>query len=435
MKKLAQHFFLLLLFIPSITIAQSESGSELLDILSNTSEISDITTLSNSIYPEKYELYLTNPIDWNDPNSSTFKSRIILCYKGMDYPTVIVTEGYYANYASYPTYEEELSHLFNSNVIVCEHRYYGKSVPDSLDWHYLTVDNALADIHHARTLFGSIFKNKWISTGISKGGQTTMFYCAKYPDDVDVSVAYVAPLNKSVEDGRHEPFLANKVGTEDERKIVLSAQLELLKRKPQLLSSFQNYCQSHDYNYQAPIEDIYDYCVMELPFAFWQWGTPIKRIPSLNDNDNEWFKFMIAISEPDYFSYPVPTTPFFVQAAYELGYYGYSLDNLSDLTSVKETHNYLRDLMLPPDAKDIEFNSNLYNTTRNYLINHDPKLIFIYGENDPWSASGVCEWLDCSSKDNMKIFVQPKGSHTTRIRTMPNHLYKEIMSLLTKWLQ
>ena len=38
-----------------------------------------------------------------------------------------------------------------------------------------------------------------------------MFYRTYFPDDVDISVPYVAPLNQSLEDGRHEPFqLSNK---------------------------------------------------------------------------------------------------------------------------------------------------------------------------------------------------------------------------------
>ena len=424
---------LLFLIIPLVSFSQPES--ELLQKLSDITELSDISNLESSIYPEKYVMFLSNPIDWNNPNGDKFKSRLIVCYRGMDCPTVIVTEGYYANYALYPSYEEELSHLFNTNVIVCEHRYYGKSVPDSIDWQYLTVDNALADIHHARTLFGDIFKGKWISTGISKGGQTTMFYRAAYPNDVDVSVSYVAPLNKSVEDGRHEIFLASKVGSESERALLFNAQRELLKRKPRLMPLFKDYITKYDYNYQTKLEDVFDYCIFELPFAFWQWGTSFETIPSIDANDNDWFRFMMKVSEPDYFSYPTPTTPFFVQAAYELGYYGYSMDGLADLCSVTDTHNYLRDLMLPPDAKNIVFNDELYKNTVEYLMNNDPKHIFIYGENDPWSASGVCEWLDCSQKENMRIYVQPNGSHKARIRTMPNSIYKEIMSRMTEWLK
>jgi len=425
----------LLFLLLGFSIIKAQDESDLLKQISNCSEISDIESLSSSVYKEKYVMYLNNPINWSDPNSDTFKSRLILCYKGIDRPTVIVTEGYYANYALYPSYEDEISHLFNTNVIVCEHRFFGKSIPDSLNWKDLTVENALADIHHARKIFGKIFKGKWICTGISKGGQTTMFYKTQYPEDSDIGVAYVAPLNKGVEDGRHEEFLSNSVGTESERNMVFLAQRELLKRKPSIISMFEKYSAEHNYNYRKSINEIYDYCIFELPFAFWQWGTPINKIPSLDASNQEWFNFLIKISDPDYFSYPTATTPFFVQAAYELGYYGYSTKGLEDLCNVQDTHNYLYSLMLPPDANDIVFNKSLYEQTVDYLRNNDPKLIFIYGENDPWSASGVCQWLDCSEKCNMKVFIQPRGSHTARIRTMPNNIYREIMSCMTKWLE
>ena len=92
---------------------------------------------------------------------------------------------------------------------------------------------------------GQLFKGKWISTGTSKGGQTTMFYRAYYPDDVDASVSYVAPLNRSVEDGRHEVFLAKKAGTAEERAIVLKAQQEMLKRRATMVPRFQGYCEKY----------------------------------------------------------------------------------------------------------------------------------------------------------------------------------------------
>lgn len=425
---------LLFYFIPVLAFSQIDTTEFVTEML-KCPELSIAQSLEGANYEEKYVVYLTNKLDWSDQNSETFQSRVIVCFKGMDRPTVIVTEGYYAHYALFYGYEDEISHLFDTNVIVCEHRYYGESVPENADWKYLTLDNALADLHHARTVFGRIFSSKWISTGISKGGQTTMFYRAYYPEDVDISVSYVAPLNKNVEDGRHEPFLANKVGTEEQRNQLFAAQREILSRKSTLLSRFEELCKKEDYEFQAPIEDIYDYCVFELPFAFWQWGTPFSRIPTKTASDDEWFRFFTTISEPDYFSYPTPTTPFFVQAAYELGYYGYSMEGLEELCSVKSTHNYLKQLMLPPDAKEITFHDELYNRTVKYLKENDPRHIFIYGENDPWSSSGVIDWLDCSEKNNMRIYIQPRGSHTARIRTMPNKIYREIMTRLTEWLQ
>jgi hypothetical protein len=70
-----------------------------------------------------------------------------------------------------------------------------------------------------------------------------------------------------------------------------------------------------------------------------------------------------------------------------------------------------------------------------YLKKNDPKHIFIYGEIDPWFASGVAGWLDCSKKQNMRVYVQPRGSHRARIGNMPEGMKAEIMSRLTEWLK
>ena len=126
---------------------------------------------------------------------------------------MIVTEGYGAGYALRPTYREELSELFDANMIFVEHRYFLESTPEPCDWQYLTAENSAEDLHAVTTAFKTLYPGKWISTGISKGGQTSLLYRVFFPDDVDVSVPYVAPLCYAREDGRHEPFL-RRVGTE-----------------------------------------------------------------------------------------------------------------------------------------------------------------------------------------------------------------------------
>ena len=430
-------FRLLFISIMSLAfhIANCQTYSSFKSALESQPEISNISELTNDIFPEKYAMSVRQSLDWTSPSSEKFDERVIVGFRGYDRPTVIVTEGYFAHYALNPRYEEELSRMFDANLIVCEYRYFGESVPSVNSWDYLTVDNSLADLHHVRDIFGRLFKGKWISTGISKGGQTTMFYRATYPDDVDVSVSYVAPLNRGIEDGRHEPFLNDKVGTSEERSEILSCQRELLSRKSRLLPRFEMYAKLHSYTYQAPISEIYDYCVLELPFALWQWGTPVHDIPSSSASDDDWFSFFTKISEPDYFSSPSDFTPFFVQAARELGYYGYSLKGLKDLSSLKSSRGYLHRLMLPSDARLIKFDKRLYKRTVKYLKKSDPRHIFIYGEIDPWSSSGVLGWLDCSKKKNMRIFVKPRGSHTSRIGNMPDDIKSEIVSLLTKWLE
>ena len=428
-------FFFFSLAIFSLSAKAQENNSELYKRLNSVPDILSIDKLKTDCFSEKYCLFVEQEVDWKNKTSGKFGQRIILCFKGYDRPTLLVTEGYFAQYGLNPTYEEELSRMFDTNIILCEYRYFGLSAPQVPDWQYLTVDNSLSDLHHVRELFRPFFKGKWISTGISKGGQTTMFYRATYPDDVDVSVSYVAPLNKKVEDGRHEPFLEKEVGTAQERDVIKKAQIEILSRKEKLLPMFTANAKRHNFSYQASDSEIFDYCVFELPFAFWQWGTSIEAIPSHNSSDEEWFSFFIKISESDYFSYPSAFTPFFIQAARELGYYGYSTKGLKKYLKAKKTKNYLHRLMLPENAKQIRFDNSLYKRTVKYLKQSDPKHIFIYGETDPWSASGVAKWLDCSKKKNMHVYVQPKGSHKARISNMPNEMRNEITNRLTEWLQ
>ncbi len=398
--------------------------------------VSEVQPLETTCFKEKYVLKMEQQVDWKTSAKGTFGERIFVGMKGLDKPTVIVTEGYSASYGLNPGYEEELSRLFDANVVLCEYRYFSQSVPVPTNWDYMTVDNSLADYHHVRQVFGQLFKGKWISTGISKGGQTTMFYRATYPDDVDVSVSYVAPLNRAVEDGRHEKFLAKKVGTKEERKLIRQAMQELMKRKPELMKLFHAYCEENDYQFLMSEEDVYDYCVLEFPFALWQWGTPVSTIPELtSDEDDEvWFDCLMKVSSPDYFAYPSQYMPFDVQAAKELGYYGYSLKPIKKWTSLKSTKGYLKKMWLPDSLRKYDFDPALYKRTVKYLKKEDPKHIFIYGEIDPWSSSGVCTWLNCKKKKNMRVYVQPRGSHKARINNMPERMKTEIINRLTNWL-
>lgn len=397
--------------------------------------ISAVERLETSKFSEKYTMRIRQNVDGDTPDKGTFNQRIVVGFKDYEKPTVIVTEGYWGDYAYNKHYAEELCDMFDANIIHCEYRYFGPSTPTPTNWDYMTVDNSLRDYHHIRTLFGKVFKGKWISTGISKGGQTTMFYRATYPNDVDVSVSYVAPLNRAVEDGRHEKFLSKQVGTKAERKVILNAQKEIMKRKQRLMPLFNKYNKEKNLKYKLSEEDIFDYTVLEYPFALWQWGTSVETIPAQDSSDEVWFNHLMEIAGPDYFADPNRYMPFDVQALRELGYYGYDMKPFKKWMSIKSTKGYLKKIMLPDSFANLEFDSALYERTVKYLKENDPKHIFIYGEIDPWSASGVCTWLDCSKKQNMRVYVQPRGSHKARISNMPDDMKKEIVERLMEWLK
>lgn len=431
MKHMHIRYAALLLFALLSASVSSFAQTVLEQKISAISAIKEIRPLETSEFSEKYVTYFTQPLDHRHPEKGSFRQRVIVSHVGFDRPTVIVTEGYGAAYALRSQYREELSKLLNANMIFVEYRYFLESTPEPKDWQYLTAESSADDLHAITTAFKNIYPGKWIATGISKGGQTTLLYRTFYPDDVDISVPYVAPLCYGVEDGRHEPFLHN-VSTAENRKKIEDFQLEALKRKATLLPRFEKYCTEKNYSFRAPIEEIYDYSVLEYSFALWQWGTPISSIPATTASDDEIFSHLLAISEPGYFTADSPNASFFVQAARELGYYGYDVQPFKQYLSIQSSEGYLHRLMLPEELKDMPFDKTLSKKITKFLKKQDPKMIFIYGQNDPWTAAGVT-WL--KNKKNIHVFIQPNGSHLARINTLPETEKAKVMELINGWLK
>src|SRR5690606_40029894 len=95
---------------------------------------------------------------------------------------------------------------------------------------YLTNKQTDMDLHNIVKYFRKLYRSRWVSTGISKGGTTAIIHRAFYPDDVDLTVSYVAPLNFAREDERLISFF-DKVGTEEIRARIRDFQIEVLSRR------------------------------------------------------------------------------------------------------------------------------------------------------------------------------------------------------------
>lgn len=419
---------LLLCLILSFT-AWAAPG-ELREKLADLKDISNIDTLASEEFTEKYVMFIDQPLDHHHPEAGSFKQRIFVSHVGFDRPTVLVTEGYGGAYGMNPRYREELSRLFDANIVFVEHRYFLESTPSPLNWDYLTAENSAYDLHHVFTVMKQIYPKKWISTGISKGGQTTIIYRTFFPDDVDISVPYVAPVCRGVEDGRHEPFL-RQVSTGKDRRKIQDFQLEVLKRKSEMLPLLKTYCEEKNYSFRIPLEEVLDYCVLEYSFALWQWGTPLSTIPDSKAETQELFNHLMVISEPSYFAENQPNVSFFVQAARELGYYGYDTKPFRNYLSIESSKDYLHRIMLP-EGIDITFNPALHDKIMAFLEENDPKMIFIYGGNDPWTSAGITH---LKGKKNMMTAIQPGGSHLARINTLPKELQEKVINRIKKWLE
>ena len=401
---------LLLLLLSNRMVAQ-----DLLQFMKQRPEIKQIEEISgNHNFKHTYEIKVRQPLNYADTTAGFFLQRVFVAEKQAESPTVLITEGYNAAYAAKPDYINELSDILKANQICIEHRYFGESCPDSMAWDYLTVENAANDDHRIVELFKPYFKGKWLNTGISKGGQTALAHRTFFPNDVDLTVAYVAPLNFGVEDGRHEGFLRS-VGTQADRDSIQNFQIEILKRRESMTALLRRLSEEKGWDSKLTYDQMLDFVVLEYPFAFWQWGYHTDQIPSLKSNDEELFAYLIKVSDPSYFTIQgsKPYQSFFYQAARELGYYGYDTEPLKDYLSMSTVKGYMNRFMVPVDHP-VKYQPETSLKVDKFLKGDARNVMLIYGETDPWSASAAKLNDDPST---IKI-IAPHGSHLTRINTL-----------------
>jgi hypothetical protein len=404
--------------------------SELTDFLKHQPNVKSVEPVqANSFFVEALIVFIIQPLDHSNPSAGTFLQRVFISAKAKTSPVVLVTEGYAADYARSQRYLNELCPLFNAGQVVVEHRYFGKSWPDSLRWEFLTVENAAGDHHAVVQLLKPYFTGQWINTGISKGGQTALLHRVFFPDDVDLTVSYVAPVNFGVEDGRHEPYIARVSGTKADRLKIKEFQKEVLRRRDHLMPLFEKLVQDKKYTFKVSLPEVYDFTVLEFSFSFWQWGNNPAEIPTSSATDEVVFNYWMKISSPDYFSKEglEKNGSFFVQAAKELGYYGYDTRPFRKLLAIPTAKGYLTRLFLP-EGFTTKFDPSSAVRTQKFLNTTTLPLIFIYGKNDPWNASGA---VVPKKSDILKI-VQIGGSHRTRISTLDEGNKRLVMEKIKK---
>jgi len=418
------NLFILLFVIHSLTYSQTES--ELLKHLKSLKELSEITAVRvDTTYKEGYEILITQPLDHKNPAGKTFTQRLFISHSDFSKPMVIVTEGYSAN----RNYKSEPARLLDANQIIVEHRYFGKSVPGKIDWQYLNIEQAANDHHKIVQLFKKLYKGKWINTGVSKGGQTTLYHRYFFPEDVDASIPYVAPVNLAQEDPRIYIFL-NSVGTAECREKIKNFQRAFLSKRDEVRTLLMKDAEQNQIRFAWDYDFVLEYMTLEYSFAFWQWGqTKCEDIPGPDAGAEELYNHMKQ-SNPLYFFTEQAMSdfgPFYVQAYNQVGYYGYDLSPFKDLlTEIKDGSNK----MLVPEGAEINFDCSALQNVNTWLQKHANNILYIYGGNDTWSATSI----QLLGENNSVKMVKKGGAHGTNIGSFDGEEKEMIYSTLEKWL-
>jgi len=424
MKNFKLNFLTILISLSTTSLLYSQSN-----LKTRIESLPDIVSVESiepdSGFTEEFKIFIYQPLDHTNPYGKKFNQKFYLSHRDFSLPVVIELDGYNVAF-NRPT---ELADILKCNQIVVEHRYFGESVPDSLDWKYLTIEQAANDHHKIIQTLKNIYTSKWVTTGISKGGETTIFHKYYFSNDADASVCYVAPVCLAEEDPRIYHFLDN-VGTEECRNKMVQFQREVLKRADELIPIFKEETKKLGYTYSLGNDRfIFEYIVLEYGFAFWQWqNTNYDQIPDTTAPNEILFEHLKKGSAFDYFSDQgiKPILPFYYQAYSQIGYYGYDISDFKDL--LKEVKEPTSRIFLSDDMNPT-FDCSILHKINSWIQKHGNNMLFIYGGIDTWSATAV----ELTGETNSIKMVRKGGTHRTRIKSFEGDELKKIYKTLEDW--
>jgi hypothetical protein len=401
--------------------------SEQQTLLEKLQDIPGITVSridSPSGYLQSFEIMVEQPLNHFLPFGETFQQRIFLSHISENAPMVL----YHSGYGTSANRIFEPAALLNANQIYVTHRFFPYASPDPKDWQYLSIWQAVQDHHRIVELFKPLYSGKWISSGASKGGMTALFNRYFYPDDVNATIAYVAPIMFGTEDPRFEVFLMQQAGTATDRQKIWDFQRLLLSHRETLISMVESYAATQGISFPMGAAAAFEYSVLEYLFSFWQYGNGnTDAIPDESSSPAVWFEHLRQISPFSYYNADIISyyEPFYYQAYTELGYMASFYSHLQDLlVSVK--HPTYR--TFAPQNVEMQFNPAAMEEIIHWLRESGNRIIYIYGANDPYTTARV---QIPDTLDALEI-IQPHANHGVRIANLDRKA--EVICTLENWL-
>lgn len=398
------------------------------DLFASTSDVRATKTTSEHTSGAVYEISFKQPLDHKNESAGFFEQKIVLIHRGADRPVVLHTEGY-EHYTK--DNELELTKMYEANQISVEYRYFGESKPATdTNNTYLNIWQAATDHHAIVQFFKQHYTGRWVNTGVSKGGMSTVFHRRFYPQDVDASVPYVAPISFAAPDTRYTSFL-NSLGSETCKANLRAFQVRSIQLRDQLALTFKNYVNQRYPNTipDTPTAASYiEHFVADFAWGFWQYfgASDCANFPTASSNATTVFNFLNQYLVFDYMFDPVTEVSndaYAFQAERELGY----PDQRGDISAIQSMLSYY-------DASIVE-QTSFYDPApmkdiANWVKQNADKMVFIYGGTDPWTAGA----FDFGANFNISRYVVSGGNHGSEISMLSASDKAAAVAKLDAWL-
>ncbi|HEY2722817.1 MAG TPA: S28 family serine protease [Chitinophagaceae bacterium] len=423
--KLLAATLILTMLLLRVSTVNGQTDEAVVD--SSLRTLKDVTIISKLVnyspYRIEYLIAIRQPLDHNDTTKGFFYQQLRLAHRDFSKPMIMETEGYNGRDPN-----SELQKILGANDMDIEFRYFNKSRPDSLQWQYLTFEQAAGDLHHINQVFHALYHSKWITTGISRGGETTLIYRYFFPNDVDASVPYVAPMPNDIEDKRIYAFLDTAGGPACVKKI-RNVQIFLLQHEQEALQKIPVAEKSLHYSSVGGVGQAFEYTVMEYPFSFWQISTLTENDIPTNNNLDSILEHIYKVFGSYISTFSDEESEMFIPHSYmtyQTGYYKYNIapfaKYLHYLKGANPTAAYL-----PPEIPRKSYDPEFAKKINEWLAKNGNSILYIYGGRDTWTA---CE-AGFTNAVNAKRFVIPGANHFfARIRYMPAYMQHDFGAAL-----
>ena len=375
------------------------------------------------------------PVDHRNPAGPSFPQTLTLLYRSATAPVVLATTGY--DIPRSPA-QGEPARILAANQLQVEHRYFSSSVPNPMDWRYLDIFQAASDHHRVVQAFRPLLTGRWLSAGGSKGGMASIFHRRFFPADVDATLAYVTPISFSEADMRYDAFVASRGTVASRAALVAWQQAILLDRRDEVgtLLAADAAQRGHTFN-SLGLDRTLEFAVLEAPFFLWQDGDAVRasQVPPATDSANALYGFLNSIYSNyggaegrwsdaclTYFA------PYYYQSACQLG----NPSGVPRLQGVRYPEQD-RPATYPPLGVTKIFDPAPMLDIQSWVNTSAEKILFIYGENDPWTAGAFEVPPAAQARDNRR-YVVPGGNHGSHLSLLPEPQRSEAYTLLARWL-
>ncbi len=404
---------------------------DILDGLRALPEVASVEELGTNQTGYRYfMLQFDQPVDHEHPERGRFQQMATLIHRDAAAPMVLAHTGYGNWIFDFPL---EPTRLLAANQLVIEHRFFRASRPAGglADWAHLTIAQAAADDHRIVAALRPLYDGAWIETGASKGGMTSVYHRRFYPDDVDGTLAYVAPISFAAPDYRYEPHV-EQLGPPACRQALRDLQADLLRNRRQMLidrATSQAMTRSYSYN-RITLPAAVESAVVALEWSFWQFegAASCPTVPPVTTSDAQAWAFLEQVSPVSSSSdfELIEFEAYYLQAEGELGYPGTMDEHLAGLVTFP-TAAY--DGVYPPGVAVPSYQPQAMADIDAWVKADGERLIFLYGEWDPWSGG---TFTLGGATDSLRV-VAPMAPHGAGIDDLTAADRDLVLARLEAW--